>query len=276
MRARLLLNLVLLLAVIGLGLFFWHAPEKNGEPRVAISDIRIDQIETIRLLRNSQEVLALERDAGNWRLREPFIMDADNNRAEGLLMVAAIASEGRHDRGELDLSRYGLEPEQTVLYLDEHRFVIGDEHPLQAQRYVLFQDQVHLVPDTLFRELQAPATYFANGKLLPVAETPSRIILPDRTLTRDDTEWQADPPLEHRSPNAAGNAWRTAYAMTVSQYRDEPASVYGEIVAEFERAEPITLQIVSLPPNIILARPELGIQYHLDSDQVARLLLTDE
>lgn len=276
MRSRLLLNLILLVAVFALALFFWYAPEERGEPPTAISDIHAGRVQSIRLLRSGRDTVELLRENGDWRLTQPFAMDADNHRAEGVLMLAGIASQSRYHRSELDLSRYGLEPEQTVLYLDEHRFVIGDEHPMQPQRYVLFEDQVHLVPDTQFRELQAPATYFANGKLLPVDAAPLRVVLPNRTLTRDDTEWQVDPPLEQRSPNAAGNAWRTAYAMAVSQYEADDSGYYGEITAEFEQADPVTLQIVSPAPIVILARPEWGIQYHLDSDQAVRLLLTDE
>lgn len=273
MRSRLLLNLVLLAAVVGLGLFFRFMPDEPAEPAIAISEIDISDVQVIRLERDGRDPVELKRAEDNWRLVKPFAMDADNNRAEGLLMLAAIASQQRFAASDLNLARYGLEPARTVLDLDGHQFVIGDEHPMQPQRYVRYEDYVHLVPDTLQRELLAPATYYANGKLLPTDEPPVRIVLPNRTLTRVDSEWQADPPLEHRSPNAVGNAWRTAYAMTVRQYEAANVDHYGEVIAEFEQAEPITLEIISPAPNVILARPALGVQYHLDSDQSVRLLL---
>lgn len=275
MRARLLINLLLLVLVLGLGLWLWLVPEQAAEAPVAISELDTGKVQTIRLQRRGHEAVEIGRQADGWQLLQPFAMQADDNRAQSLLLLAALASQQRFAAIDMNLTRYGLEPEASVLYLDDERFVIGDEHPMLAQRYVLHRDYVHLIPDTLQQELILPSSQFADGRLLPVSERPQRILLPDRVLTLVAGEWQAEPALEERSPAAAANAWRTAYARAVRPHDEFTTEYFGVIEVEYEHLEPIRLHILSPVPNVVLARPQLGVEYELDADQIRRLLLAE-
>lgn len=74
--------------------------------------------------------------------------------------------------------------------------------------------------------------------------------------------------------NTLAQEWMAAQALQVKLYsapgsQDEAA----EIITLRQGAEQLRFLIVSRTPELILARPEIGIQYHLPQDAAQRLLM---
>ena len=78
-----------------------------------------------------------------------------------------------------------------------------------------------------------------------------------------DGTWQIDPSLEISADDIISlvKAWQDAQAVTVRKYIETDQD--KTIIIEREQAPPITFLVTSPLPNLVLARPEFNVQYHM-------------
>jgi hypothetical protein len=69
-------------------------------------------------------------------------------------------------------------------------------------------------------------------------------------------------------------AWSTAEATAVRTALDD-AAFLGQVSLVFEDAQPVDLQIKARAPELILKRPDTGLQYHFSAQTAKRLLGVD-
>lgn len=275
MRSRWLINLALFGAVIALGYLFLIAKNETVTPAEPLTALAPETITEIEIRKSGAEPVRMIKTSGRWQMTAPVAIAADEARVRPILGLLKAASRARFHPADLDLARFGLSPPLLELSLSGQTFAFGEEQPLDGSRYVLYAGQLHLIEDTVFYQLNAPFTYFVSPKLLPENGEPSRIKLPGQVFTRGPDGWQAEPPLpEGRNVNAVIQAWRAAEALTVRPYAEQPPK--GEIALEWPDGRVLTYAIIAPAPQPVLARPELGLEYHLDSFQARQLLLAPE
>lgn len=277
MRARLVVNLLLLLAIIALGTVYYLQPEEQSEPPTKVSNLDTDTITSLRIERPDAATIELQKTDGDWRLTAPIQADAEDGRVASILLLPIMDSESRYPATDQKLDKFGLSPAELRLTFNGQTFVIGDQHPLnEQQRYLLHDDQIHVIDDRLHQRLSAPLNYYVNPSLTPADSQLTRIRLPNGVISQQDENWRIIPGSLSDHPDTIARAWQEARASYLQQMDEPPDESRPTITLEFANHEPITYRIVKTKPQIILARPATSMQYHLRPDQGVKLKLIEE
>lgn len=276
MNKRNLLNLGLLLFIGVLVLLVIYEPgiEKPQEP-TRLLELEREAVTQIRIERQGQETVALARDAhGDWRLTEPLAIGASAFRIGSLLRITEQKSLGSFPAEPERLAGYGLEaPRVTLTLNDKMTVAFGDNTPLDQRRYVRLGDRVHLVSDTLYYHLIGAYTTFIRAELLPEGSAIAALTLPGLSVSWQAEHWQVEPKPEPFSADQVTrliDAWKLASAVQVKPYDGKQ----GETITIEQGGEeaPITFLLTARTPDLVLARPELGIEYHLAESSGEELL----
>ena len=274
MRFRLLLNLCLLLAVIGLALFLVYGNGKKAAPAdVTLTAVKPETVSHIRIVRTGQDEISFAKQSGIWMMQNPYQLRASEIRIETMLKLLGAHSYAQYHSKAIQLSRFLLDQPQLSIEFDNTRIDFGATSPLAERRYVLVNNTVHIINDVLFQQLQAPATFFLNTRLLPEHTSISAVLLPGHAIRRQQAIWTVDPALNISADKIVElvNAWRDADAISVSKYEDQGR--HDTVRIELEKEGAIEFVIVHEPPQLILARPDLGIQYHFGDYDAERMFL---
>lgn len=276
MSSRTLINLALFCLAGILVLVIVYRPGIAPEPvPQTLTAVTGDGISRIQVTRNTREPLTFTRHADNWVLADSSELPASDIQIRSLLAILQAHSGRSYPADSLDLAAVGLEPPQATLMLDNTRIAIGLTEALDNMRYIQTGDTVFLVTDKYQHLINADWSNFVERKLLPANASLTRLQLPklDLSLTADH-QWQlspADPTVSTTALQSLVRNWEQATAYYVRRYQDKAGS--ETITLKFSNAAaPVTFYIVSQSPELILARPDQGIQYHLQSDMGQALL----
>lgn len=265
MPRRLLINLVLLFCVIGLAVFLGTNKEQEIiEPDVTLTDIYPDSIHRIHIERRDLDDIIFQKQNDHWHMQSPFNLPANPSRINVMLKLLQAHSYDHFSAPDNDLTPYMLAVPAVSIVLNDTRIAFGDTNPLNKKlRYVLVKDTVHIINDSLFHQLQTSATFFLNQKLIPPGATIKAIHLPELTIGNTDSGKVT------RAHQQIIKAWMHVESVYVGKYEEiEPIDT---IKLELTSGEIIEFIILSARPNLILARPDTGIKYHignLDSDSL--------
>ncbi len=265
MPRRLLINLVLLFCVIGLAVFLGTNKEQEIiEPDVTLTDIYPDSIHRIHIERRDLDDIIFQKQDDHWHMQSPFNLPANPSRIKVMLKLLQAHSYDHFSAPDNDLTPYMLAVPAVSIVLNDTRIAFGDTNPLNKKlRYVLVKDTVHIINDSLFHQLQTSATFFLNQKLIPPGATIKAIHLPELTIDNTDIGKVT------RAHQQIIKAWMHVESVYVGKYEEiEPIDT---IKLELTSGEIIEFIILSARPNLILARPDTGIKYHignLDSDSL--------
>lgn len=266
MSTRNLLNLLLLAIGTGLVLLIVYQPGLAPEDEhISLTDIDPTSIHTILIESEHYPPVAIKKQAGRWQLVGDKTIPAAEFQVSALTRILQASVRQQYSPDTLDLAALGLDPPRATLTLNETVILIGDTDALEHRRYVLINNLVQLVDDQYQHLINADWTNFVSRQLLPEQETITQITLPEYSLTMVDNKWQLTPESSTVSADDLQNLidrWKNAAALYVRRY--QPADAMETVIIEFNAEIPsITLQVVSHAPGLVLARPELGIQYHL-------------
>jgi len=275
MARRLLLNLLLAIMVLGLALFIYFDPDKaTDDDRPAISNIDPDSVTSIKITRLQGEPLSFIKRDGQWFILGETEFRADDFQVSTLLALARSITDRKYPAQTLDLKPMGLLPPLVNISFDDVRFDIGTTEPIDRNRYVMHDTTVYLVPDRFQHLLNARYTNFIDRRLLPPDAVVTGLELPGLVLQRDsDKRWQLQPEDKTLGADAIRtlvSSWENARALYVraaSGYQGETLRIHLDGVDE-----PLDFALHRDYKDIILARPDLGIQYHLAGDAGLKLL----
>lgn len=275
MARRLLLNLLLAVAVLGLALFIYFDPDKAvNDGRSTISKIDPDSVSSITITRLQGEPLSFIKRDGQWFIVGDRQFRADDFQVSTLLALARSITDRKYPALSLDLKPMGLLPPLVKVAFDDTQFDIGTTEPIDKHRYVMHDSTVFLVPDRFQHLLNARYTNFIDRRLLPPGAVVTGLELPGLVLQRDsDNRWQLQPEDKTIGANAIRTLvsdWENAralYVRTASGYRGETLRIHLAGVDE-----PLEFALHRDYKDIILARPDLGIQYHLAGEAGLKLL----
>jgi hypothetical protein len=277
MSTRTLLNLVLLLAALGLALVAWFKPgvKPVEEPRPITTGLAPEQAGHITVVRLTRDPLTFSKRDGRWfLLADNRELPAADFQVRALLRLLDTTATRHYPAGSLDLASLGLKPPQAHVTLDEVNFSFGATDALKSQRYVQVGDTVFLIDDQYQHLLNADWPNFVSRQMLEGRGAITRLELPDMTLAyADDGHWQLDPGQEGVSTDALQTLienWQNATALLTRRYVDGTG---GDTVTVHTRGsdEPLVLRIVARSPDLILARPDWGIQYQLPGSEADSL-----
>lgn len=270
MRSRLLINLLLLLLAIGLGTFlFVDEIDQNGTYK--LSNLATDSITRISIHHREREAI-LELQDQQWRMTKPVDIAANQFRIKTLLNLLGTSSHAQYKTDGLDLEKYGLDQTDTYVSFNDFKVVFGMVNPFNQLRYVMAGNELHLIDDHYYPLLSSQIGTLIARELLPADANISQLILPELTLSRTATGlWQSSIDLPSDAIVEAIYQWTHKQAFAVHDYVQRES--LGEIQVYLENvAAPILFSITDVEPWLIIARPELNIEYHFNLEDYDALL----
>lgn len=267
-------QLNLLLGVVALGLmaavfFSREQPEPPPPPLTALAEADINRI----VIRHSGEPdIRLEKRGAEWWLTQPVETRAEPVEIGAILNLPARGSQRRYPVSAMDLSEIGLDPSGWSVQLNDVRIEFGGVDPIESRRYARIGDTVHLIDDPPSAALDAEYNDLVARRLLPADADLRRIELPGLVLSRNDKKaWDVAPAAADRGADAAqrlADAWLQAQAMWITPL---DAGQRGRGKIEIRAGdETFRFTILDRENQLVLARPELGVQFTLsktlDSD----------
>jgi hypothetical protein len=276
MSSRSLLNLALLVVAAVLALLIFYQPGITPEPAPqTVTALSSENIRRIQVDRQTRDPLTFTRRHDEWFLGGDRELPASNFQVNSLLAVLQTEMKRSYPVDSVEPETLGLEPPLATLTLDDVRFKIGTIDALDKLRYLQTGNTVFLVSDRYQHLISADWPGFVSRKLLPANAAISQLQLPQTTLSLStDKQWRqpaTSNPVDSGKLQTLIDRWQQARATYIRHY--QPVDGSETVTLGFSNAaEPITFQIVTRTPELILARPELGIQYHLQADMAGLLL----
>jgi len=272
-QSRLLINIVLFLIVAGLAIFLIRQDDSAPtEVDVTLTTFESGSINEISIIRRDLDDIVFIKEGDQWSMQSPFVLPANPVRINNILKLLQAYSYAQLDVKDVELKRFILDDPVVSIKLNETKIDFGDTSPLGKQRYVLLNETVHLINDILYQQLLTSPTFFVSPKLLPGNSSITALTLPDHQLRQVEGIWMVEPPVNINADKIIQlvNAWRDAEAITLRAFSDNASE--EKIIVELMSGEIIEFIIASKPPQLILARPEFNLQYHISGYDADRLL----
>lgn len=279
-KQRWLINLALLVIVTILTTLVIFEPGLDKPVELPnLVDIDTHKIQSIRIERPDKEAIVLHREAGgDWQLITPLELPANTFHINRLLSMLTSRHYKVLDSQQLKLADLKLDPPLARVGFDQVTLAFGDTNPLdESQRYLQIGEKVYLLTDSAYSLLVDDAAKFVS--LSPLGNTPklTDLTLPDSHLVATETGWSlVTPPPDDRDASTDGlntliDNWERAQAISVQRYQG--GTPQGQIVVTLRgQSTPLSLAIIERKPEFILARLDKGVQYHLSTIQVDKLL----
>lgn len=276
LTSRTLLNLTLALALAGLIALAVIEPGKQATPSASpLTSLAPEAIQQISLHAPGQADINLQRVAGQWQMLSPFAAPANQQRIEQLLALPTARSQARYPLAQADADQLQLASPALTIRFDDTRFELGGTAPLGGSRYVRIGDTVHLFTDRYSHLARGPATDFVSPALLDAADTITALTLPALRLVLRDGHWQGEGTSATPAPNPDHlqqllDEWRQARATAVQALAADALGT-ERITVTTARAT-LEFRLRQTDEELILQRPDLGLQYHFPHEAEQRLL----
>lgn len=275
MNKRIWINLGLLGFIILLSVLLLEPGQEAEQELTRISTIDSNTIVQIEVLRKGMDNFAFSKQGETWQMTSPQNFRANEARINAMLRMLKVESHGQLNPAEVELARFDLAEPIITMSLNDHVFQFGNTDAIDQRRYVLFDGMIHLSNDFLYHQLTTNAAFFADPRLLPDNPEINSIQFPNNKVELLDGHWQLQP-LMDISPDQLKRlafSWQTATAISVNKYTKPETETL--ITVTTTNADAIEFVIVSTEPHLILGRKDLGIQYHMGSDEADKLILKE-
>ena len=288
MKSSYLTNLVL---IIILGLLYWlntQEPDHQQAPP-ALSKISAKSINQIIISQSKRDDIILAKHAEQWQLTQPIQVAANPTRIN--LLLSLLNMHSRRQQPVLDpknLEQFGFDDNSTRLQLGEQLFAFGNLEPISQQRYMLHNNVIYLIDDTISPLLNTRANSFIDSRLLPNS-TISKLSLPmyknqsiiDDTvsLTFAGSHWTSSPKQSADTLTSLVDTWRRAYALQVipldaiatklEKQTGQTALIWFE-----QHTTPLQLTLYLTDNALFIVNPKLNLAYQFPPKLYQQLLLT--
>ena len=230
-----------------------------------------------------------KKEKDTWYLRKPIEIEANRFEAEMLAETASASSFAQYPASQVDLAQLKLDKPVLKVRFNDQEVAFGDTEPLTGRRYALYRGTVHLINDSIAGVLNADVTHFVSHALLPEGVHPVLIRFPDipetaetinpaqgeRELRFERDRWVLTPPDSSVSQDAINqlvDGWRYAHALRVEPFKGEQKPLAAVTVQLQGASQPIRFDVLSLKPELVLARRDLGLKYYVAEPLAERLL----
>jgi len=274
-KSRLLLNLALLVALVGLGLYAYLRPKHEEAPGLALSQVKREEVSRIRVERRGAPTIELEKSDAQWRMLAPYKTRADGSQVDRLLDIAAATSKEKLPLA--DLQRYGLAPATVKIALNDQVFEFGSLNEITNEQYVASGEALYLVAPYLGYGIPTDAARLVSHRLLGDDEAPAAFDFGRWRATKDESgKWSVTGSAPRKDApstddlNRWADEWRLANSLSVEPHKGARG---GEKVAVGVRGgKVITFVVLSRKPEVQLLRTDENMRYRLGAEAGARLL----
>jgi hypothetical protein len=274
MKSRWAINILLLVAIAILSLVAHFKPGIDQQPEaVPITHLKIDQLRRIHINRPVREDLVLLKNAsGRWDIEHTPTLPTDSLQTNALLKLAEQKAVRSYPASELELSQLQLDPPYATVFLNDTAVEFGNLEPLEGLRYVRVTDRVHLIPDIYMQLIELSHTQFVRRRLFEKDTRITAITLPGLSISKADQNWNIEPAQEISADDLQTfiEHWQDATSLNI-RAADPVEDTEVVVITLADNAGSIEFSIASREPELVLVRPDLGIQYRM-GDTVSKLL----
>jgi hypothetical protein len=268
LSSRWILNLLLMLAIAALvlaGLYLGEPQDGDRDP--VISDLKPADVSRIEI-RAGDSNLRLIRGAEGWSVQSPVDWAAHDANVGRLLSVLKASASPIADAADVDLEPLGLESPGASLRFNDTELRFGGSNNIGERRYVMLDSKLYLLPDVYLAFAAQGLAGLADRRLLPRRYSLESLQLPGVTISRqDDDSWRAEPAAGHSQQQLSRLAdnWQELQASRVKNH-EGPRDQGRPIVARLQDGRSIEFRLLSVTPEIVIANPQIGLQYHFRAD----------
>lgn len=272
MSKRWLINYVLIILVI---LFTYIGNrfdvETGYNPQNRITSLKLQDINRVTI-QTADENINLTRANGQWQIVSPIQWLANNITIERIIGIASSETDSKLPASEIDLSTIGLQFPKAILSLNGTRIHFGATNQIGARRYLLVHSTVFLLPDRHLPFITSGMNGLIDQRLLPRALALSRLQIGPLKITQTKNGgWQDDNTSSPDQLNSLIGNWQTLPASRIRAFQKKAAPLQ-KITAGLDNGNKVEFFLMSIKPEIIIARPDLGLQYHFKQDHYYNLL----
>ena len=271
---RWVVNALLVALIVGLslaGVFF--EPSATVEKKPAISQLTADEVDTIEIETGDLQ-LRLQRVNDGWEIESPINWPAQITNVRRLLSILKIEADALSDAADVDLSALGLQQPKVSMRFNGIPLFFGATNNIGGRRYVMLNEKLYLLPDVHLVFVNQGLAGLADRRLLPGPSGIVSLRLPDLEISLDeDNRWRSNQAIEFQQSSLLRlvDNWRTLQATRISNFDLElPPRQLIEI--KLANGEVIEFLLMSEDPEIIIAHPNLGLQYHFRRDYRDQLI----
>lgn len=161
------LNFFLFLMVAALAFIAIKKPGINTQTfHNKISQLNPEKIHRIEIISADQNTIQFIKKDHNWFIKTiSEEIPVDYNKIDYLFKLLNTDSLERFPASKEQLSQYHLSNPRISVKFDNFPIAFGDSEPLKHRRYLLIDNQVHLINDLYYHFLLQPAsTYLPTTK----------------------------------------------------------------------------------------------------------------
>jgi len=273
MSRKNILNLSLFIVVCVLANLIYFSETKDKDTRLKpLSDLDITSIEQLTIRHNDSQTVITKQKDNHWTIDQPIKIDANNFRINSILKLINAPVHNQYTLDEIDSGHIGLNNPVTSISFNDEVISFGSINPATGLRYIQFRKKIHTIEDVYFPLISSHFGTLVSLDLIPSGSKINKLILLNQTIDQDDNGlWRSNISITADNIAKAIDSWQTSQAFGIHEYleRDVLADVF---VYTEDQQEPISYQITDIDPWLIIARPESGLEYHLDLEAYDQLI----
>lgn len=271
---RWIINYVLVVLIV----IFTYVGNRFGvqtgyQPLQHITGLKPENIESVEI-QTADTALALKRDSDGWMLESPIRWPANDVNVERLLRIASVETDSRLAANEIDLATLGLKFPKAILRLNDTEVLFGATNNIGARRYTMVGSTVFLLPDQQLPFITQGLTAMVDRRLLPRTNELTVFKLPEFEIRRDDNNtWQliGANGFEQGKIATLVENWQNLEASRLKLFAANKMPQH-KIRVQFANGQNQEFFVMSIDPEIIIANPRIGLQYHFPADLYYQLI----
>lgn len=276
MSKRMLINYLLLVLIV---IFTWIGmkypiTEDQKINRNAITTLKPENISDIKI-ETADETITIKKQGSSWFLHSPVNWFANNIATERLTTLASLEPQSKLPRDQIDLSSLGLRFPKAVITLNQKSIYFGDTNQIGNRRYLMVEPNVFLASDIHYIFISQGISGLLDNRLLPSQLDLSALSFPSFKLSRTESGWETDAAgITKQTITQFIHNWQQKQG-NIKPY-DKTLTPLHKIKASMQNSNEIEFFVLSIKPEIIIARPDLNLQYHFPDHQYYELLSLEQ
>ncbi len=280
MHKRHWLNLGLLVLVMVLGGIAFVLPENQSQVKssIPLTHLTKDEITKIIITPNQHQAFTLEKQNQQWLITQPKRFLANNIKIGMLLDIVNTDSYGNYRLNSEDISKFGLEPAQAKLQLNQTEIIFGHAEALKQRHYVKIGHTLHMINTRFFSDINTDFYNYIDLKLLPPAPIIlEQLQLPKFTLNKQQQQWQVTPNPQDYATDAIAdfiNQWQYARAIRITAYQAQAnEELKPDIIIKLQQPQQTLKFAIKSQQPLVLVNLDSRLEYYLP-EQLQQTLLT--
>ncbi len=276
MSKRMLINYLLLILIV---IFTWigiEYPIREDQmiDRDAITTLKPQNIERIKI-ETADANIELVKQQLVWKISQPIQWFANNIAAERLASLASMHPQSKLPRSEIDLSTLGLRIPKAVVTLNDTAIYFGNTNRIGNRRYVMVDPNVFLVSDIHYPFISQGLNGLVDERLLPSSLPLQSLQSPSFNIIRYEQGFIEQSSQNRKQAAALIDNWQRLAASRITAYTGQ-STPQQKITASLLDGREAEFYVLSIKPEIIIARPDLKLAYHFPEHQYYNLLALEK